>query len=101
MPASSDPPVAQTGPEPASGALTGVVLPAHLHARPAGALVQVAARFSSTVELSYGGRTANARSVLAVMGLGAVAGSMVFVRATGDDAAEALKAVIDVLVNAV
>ena len=28
-----------------------VVLPAHLHARPAGALVQAAARFSSTVEI--------------------------------------------------
>ena len=40
-----------------------VVLPAHLHARPAGALVQAAARFSSTMEITYGDKTVNARGV--------------------------------------
>lgn len=105
MLASSEPPVnpagAESPTEVTTGVTTGVVLPAHLHARPAGALVQAAARFSSTVEISSGGRTANARSVLAVMGLGAVAGSTVYVQATGEDATEALKAVVDVLANAV
>jgi len=78
-----------------------VILPAQLHARPAGALVQAVARFSSTVELTYQGRTVNARGVLAVMSLGAVAGSIVQVQATGDDAAVALKAAVEVLASAV
>ena len=64
-------------PGPARAARAMVVLPAHLHARPAGALVQAVARFSSTVELTYGGRTVNARGVLGVMSLGALAGSIV------------------------
>ena len=74
-----------------------VVLPAHLHARPAGALVRAAAGFASTVEIVYGEKTANARGVLGVMGLGALAGETVLVRATGDDAEAAAKAVAEVL----
>ena len=75
----------------------GVVLPAHLHARPAGALVQAVAKFVSTVEISYGDKTANARGVLAVMALGAPAGATVWVRAVGDDAGEAVKALAELL----
>lgn len=77
-----------------------VVLPAHLHARPAGALVQVAVRFSSTMEISYGDKTVNARGVLAVMSLGALAGSTVVLRARGVDADEAVKAAAEVLAAA-
>ncbi|MEV6932557.1 HPr family phosphocarrier protein [Dactylosporangium sp. NPDC051485] len=76
-----------------------VVLPEDLHARPAGALVRVAARFRSTVEVVFGEKIANARSVLAVMGLGATAGSTVLVRAAGDDAAEAMDAVVSALAD--
>ncbi|GAA2381172.1 HPr family phosphocarrier protein [Dactylosporangium salmoneum] len=76
-----------------------VVLPEDLHARPAGALVRVVARFRSTVEVVFGEKTANARSVLAVMGLGATAGSTVLVRAAGDDAAEAMDAVVSALAD--
>ena len=71
-----------------------VVLPEDLHARPAGALVRVAARFRSTVEVIFNEKRANARSVLAVMGLNATAGSTVVVRADGDDADEAAAAVV-------
>jgi len=77
-----------------------VVLPAHLHARPAGALVQAAARFSSTMEITYGDKTVNARGVLAVMSLGALAGSTVMLRAHGADADEAVKAAAEVLAAA-
>ena len=77
---------------------SAVVLSVHLHARPAGQVVLTAARFPGTqVEISYGERTANARGVLGVMGLGATAGTTVIVRATGDDAPEAVKAVAAVL----
>ncbi|MER7002701.1 HPr family phosphocarrier protein [Dactylosporangium sp. NPDC000555] len=71
-----------------------VVLPEDLHARPAGALVRVAARFRSTVEVIFNEKRANARSVLAIMGLNATAGSTVRVHAHGDDADEAAAAVV-------
>jgi phosphocarrier protein HPr len=74
-----------------------VVLGAHLHARPAGAVVRAVAPFTGTVEVSHAGRTANARSILALMGLGATAGSTVTVRAEGEDPAAAVAAVVDVL----
>ncbi|MEV0461240.1 HPr family phosphocarrier protein [Catellatospora methionotrophica] len=77
---------------PESSELT-VVLPAHLHARPAGQIVVTAATFTSTVEIVYGAKTANARGVLALLALGATAGETVTVRATGDDAPAAAEAV--------
>ncbi len=93
MPASSEPaaPVAERV----------VVLPAHLHARPAGQVAQAAGGLSgTTVELVADGRTADARSILAVMGLGAVAGSQVRVRAAGADPASALDAIVAILTAA-
>jgi phosphotransferase system HPr (HPr) family protein len=79
---------------------TAVVLPAHLHARPAGQVVQAAARFQAEVQIEYAGKVANARGVLAVMALGATAGTTVTLRATGPDAAEAVDAVVAVLTEA-
>ncbi|MCJ0869594.1 HPr family phosphocarrier protein [Streptomyces sp. AP-93] len=77
-----------------------VVLPANLHARPAGKLARAAAGFASSVRLDYGDRTVNPTGVLAVMGLGATAGSTVTVRAEGPDAHEAVTALADILANA-
>jgi phosphotransferase system HPr (HPr) family protein len=77
-----------------------VVLPVHLHARPAGALVRIAAGFASTVELTHGDRTVNARGILAVLGLGATAGTTVVVRASGEDAEAAVAAVVAALTAA-
>jgi phosphocarrier protein HPr len=75
-----------------------VTLPKHLHARPAGEVVRAAARHAgATVELVAGGRTADARSVLAVLGLGAVAGSEVRVRAAGAGADAALAEIAAIL----
>jgi phosphocarrier protein HPr len=75
-----------------------VVLPKHLHARPAGQVVQAAARYTgTTIELVADGRTADARSILAVMGLGALAGSEVRVRTTGADPEGAADAVAAIL----
>jgi phosphocarrier protein HPr len=77
-----------------------VVLTGDLHARPAGALSMAAARFSSAVVVASGEREANAKSVLAVMQLGASSGQSVTVRATGPDAAEAVAAVTEILTAA-
>jgi len=74
-----------------------VTLTGDLHARPAGALAVAAARFSASVSLSAGGRRADAKSVLAVMGLGATSGQLVTVSAEGPDAGEAVAAVAAIL----
>ncbi|WP_436529630.1 HPr family phosphocarrier protein [Actinoplanes sp. HUAS TT8] len=74
-----------------------VVLPAALHARPAGEVVRAAARFRATVEVRHEQRTAPAKSALKLMSLSAPAGATVTVQATGDDAPDAAAAVADVL----
>src|SRR5262245_45159461 len=74
-----------------------VRLAAHLHARPAGQVVQAAARYTARVEICHGEKGANARGVLAVLALGAVAGDTVVVRASGADARAAADAVVEVL----
>lgn len=61
-----------------------------LHARPAGTLVQTAARFSSAIRLSARGRQADAKRILQVLQLGAEQGTEVQISADGDDAAEAV-----------
>ncbi|MGW2724844.1 HPr family phosphocarrier protein [Streptomyces sp. NPDC001492] len=77
-----------------------VVLPAPLHARPAGQLARAAATFTSAIQLEYGDRTVNPTGVLAVMGLGATLGSTVTVRAEGPDAEQAVTALAQILATA-
>jgi phosphocarrier protein HPr len=69
-----------------------------LHARPARLLVQTAAQFRSRIQLRHGEKTANAKSILGVLTLGAVLGDTITLRAEGEDAEEALKVLAD-LVN--
>lgn len=75
----------------------GITLAGDLHARPAGALAVAAGRFTSAVWVTAGGNTADAKSVLGVMGLGATSGQHVTVAATGLDAKEAVAALIAIL----
>ena len=56
-----------------------------------------AGRFASAVSVTAGARTADAKSVLGVMGLGATSGQQVTVSADGPDAAEAVAALITIL----
>jgi phosphocarrier protein HPr len=98
MPANCDPLPAPAPPDADTPAELTVVLPKHLHARPAGQLAQAAARHQgTTIELTAGTRRANARSVLAVMGLGAVSGSEVRVSVTGPAQAAVLSEVREIL----
>jgi phosphocarrier protein HPr len=66
-----------------------------LHARAAAKLVQLVQGFHSTVWLVAGGREVNAKSIMGVMMLAAGIGTGLTVRAEGDDAAEALAAVVE------
>jgi phosphotransferase system HPr (HPr) family protein len=74
-----------------------VTLTGDLHARPAGALSVAAAQFASAVQLAVAGGQADAKSVLAVMQLGASSGQQVTVRATGPDARTAVDTLIGIL----
>lgn len=77
-----------------------IMLAGDLHARPAGALSVAAAKFGATVQLSVGLNQADAKSVLAVMQLGAISGQEVTVRASGPDAREAVAAIVGILAEA-
>ena len=77
-----------------------ITLAGDLHARPAGQLAVAAAAFSSTVQLIAGGGAggqADAKSVLAVMQLGASSGAQVTVRAVGPDAEKAVETLVGIL----
>jgi len=64
-----------------------------LHARAAAKLVALAERFSAVLNVSRGGQTVPACSIMGLMMLGAGQGSEVVVEAEGWDAREALDAV--------
>lgn len=66
-----------------------------LHLRAATMLVKTAGKFSATITLTRGKDRASARSVIALMTLGAGLGSQLNVKAEGADAEDALKAVQD------
>ena len=80
---------------PASSELATVVarLPENvaLHARPAGAFVREAARAAAEICVEANGRSANAKSILDILGLGATGGTELLISASGPDAAEALE----------
>ena len=59
--------------------------PVGMHARHAGLLVREASRYRSEVTLSLGDRDANAKSVLALMGLGVRQGDLVKMTVEGED----------------
>ena len=76
-----------------SGEVT-VALPAAvaLHARPAATFVKTAVRFRSRVSVGVDGKVADAKSILAVLALGATAGTRLRLHAEGEDAPAALDA---------
>ncbi|HEY0832065.1 MAG TPA: HPr family phosphocarrier protein [Candidatus Dormibacteraeota bacterium] len=78
---------------PASSEST-VVLPTGvaLHARPAATFVKTALRFRSRMTVALDGKVADAKSILAVLALGAVGGTVLRLSAEGEDAPDALAA---------
>jgi phosphocarrier protein HPr len=65
-----------------------------LHARASAKLTQVASRFGAEVWLSRDGRRVNAKSIMGVMMLAAGKGSRVVIEAEGDDAQDAMRAIL-------
>lgn len=63
-----------------------------LHLRAAGEVVKLARSFKAEILLEHGGRLADARSILSVVGLAVACNGLVSIEATGPDATEALDA---------
>ena len=63
-----------------------------LHARPAATFVKTALRFRSQLTVGLDGKVANAKSILAVLALGATGGTVLRLSAEGEDAPDALAA---------
>ena len=73
--------------------LTLTVLdPAGLHARPAARFVQAAARFESRIVIRHGGHEADAKSLIALLGLAIRPSSEIVLAADGPDAEAAIAA---------
>jgi phosphocarrier protein FPr/phosphocarrier protein len=71
----------------------GVPLEHGLHARPAALLVARLKHLAASVSIGAHGKTANARSAIAIMSLGVQRGDEIVVTADGPDAAEAVTAI--------
>lgn len=68
-----------------------------LHARPAALLARSLTGLEAAVTVSFGESTADARSVLGVMGLGARKGDRIGLRATGPDAEPAVQRITELV----
>jgi phosphocarrier protein len=62
-----------------------------LHIRPCTLLAQLAMKFQSRIRLSKGTQQVDAKSILELMTLGAVAGTVLELEVDGSDAAEAVE----------
>jgi phosphotransferase system HPr (HPr) family protein len=78
-----------------------VLDPAGLHARPAAQFVRTASRFQSDIVLDTGEKSANAKSLIGILGLTIRPGALVSLTADGPDADAALAALLEELGTAV
>lgn len=65
-----------------------------IHARPAALIVQLSSKFTSDIWLDKDGLTANAKSIMSVMMLGAGHKSKIIIRADGAQEQEAVEALV-------
>src|SRR5688572_26998881 len=64
-----------------------------IHARPAHAIATLASRYKANIEIVRDSTVADGKSILAIMTLAAEQGTLLLLRATGEDAADAVQAV--------
>ncbi|MBN2287166.1 MAG: HPr family phosphocarrier protein [Tissierellales bacterium] len=68
-----------------------------LHARPAALFVKQAAGYESSIKVLKDNKTADAKSIISIMALGAVKGSEITITADGKDEELAIEALIQLL----
>lgn len=73
--------------------------PTGLHLRPAGILCQEAVKYQSLITFNFKGGTANAKSVLSVLGACIKSGDEIEFMCDGDDEVQALQAVVAAVEN--
>ena len=73
--------------------------PTGLHLRPAGILCKEAMQYKSLITFSFNDTTANAKSVLSVLGACVKCGDEIELSCDGEDEAEALKALVAAVGN--
>jgi len=71
-----------------------VANPLGLHARPAALIVQMSSKFASEIWLEKDGVSANAKSIMSVMMLGAAYKTAIVIRADGPQEKEAIAALV-------
>jgi len=71
--------------------------PTGLHLRPAGTLCKEAMTFRSLITFTYRGNTANAKSVLSVLGACVKCGDEIEIFCEGSDEEEALSTIVKVI----
>lgn len=67
------------------------------HARPAAEFVKTAGRFAAEVYVAKDGLEVNGKSIMGVLMLAAEQGSTITIRCEGEDAADALDALTDLI----
>jgi len=70
-----------------------------LHARPAAMFVKTTGKFKSKIEICKDGLTANGKSIMGLMTLVAEPGSEIEVMIDGEDKAEAMAAIAELIEN--
>ena len=70
-----------------------------LHARAAAKLTHIASGYQSEIWLSRSGRRVNAKSIMGVMMLAAGQGTTVLIEAKGDDAEQAVAAIMKLIAD--
>jgi phosphocarrier protein HPr len=70
-----------------------------LHARPAADFVRAAMQFPGSMRVGVGDREVDAKSLLSILALGAKGGTQLRLRAEGEQAAAAVEALADCVVN--
>lgn len=68
-----------------------------LHARPAAVFVQHAKGFQSQITLTRAEKSANGKSILSVLALGAGQGDQIIIKISGSDAEHALNRLVPLL----
>ena len=74
-----------------------IINPSGLHLRPAGNLCNEALKYKSLITFSFDGGTANAKSVLSVLGACVKCGDEIELVCEGADGQEAMKALVDAI----
>jgi phosphocarrier protein len=70
-----------------------------LHARPAMQVVQLAQKYSSNIEVAKDALKVDAKSIMSVMRLAATKGTTLKISANGDDAQQAVDALMELIAN--